>query len=206
GLNAVPEPTLNKFNDEVKFDSSNRFVQNVVEDKIQSGVSTLLNNGFMFARFDSTVVITDTVARRANLDIYFTTGKEYRIDTVEVIKSGLGAPYVEEGMLREISDLKKGELYNLDKLRTSQQRLFRTGLFNSIVISGKEQDTTDSMVPIRLEANISSLNELSPEVIVNNQQNALNVGLGLSYIRRNFFGNARKFTASTSLVFRIYLM
>jgi outer membrane protein insertion porin family len=198
GLKRVPGSTLKKFSDELKFDSSNRYVQSVVEKKIQAGVSILLNNGFLFAQFDSTVVITDTLAHRADLDIYFTTGKEYHIDTVQVIKSGDGAPYVKEDMLREISDLKKGEIYNLDKIRTSQQRLFRTGLFNSIVISGTEQDTTDSVVPIKLEANISRLNELSPEVIVNNQQNALNVGLGLSYIRRNFFGNARKFTASTS--------
>jgi outer membrane protein insertion porin family len=198
GLKEVPEPTIGKFRDEVKFDSTTRYGQNYVQQKIQSGVSILLNNGFIFAQFDSTVVMTDTVADRANLDIYFTTGKEYHIDTVEVVKSGDGASYVKEDMLRDISDLKKGELYNLDKIRQSQQRLFRTGLFNSIVISGTEQDTTDSRIPVRLEANISKLNELSPEIILNNQQSALNAGLGLSYIRRNFLGNARKLTIGSS--------
>ena len=198
GLKKVPDITMGRFTDEVKFDSSNRYVQSQVQQNIQSGVSTLLDNGFMFAQFDSTVVMADTVANRANLDIYYTTGKEYHIDTVLVSKSGDGAPYVKEDMLRDISDLKKGELYNLDKIRQSQQRLFRTGLFNSIVISGVENDTTDSVVPVKLEANISRLNELSPEIIVNNQQSALNAGLGLSYIRRNFFGNARKLTFSNS--------
>ncbi len=198
GLKNVPDITMQKFSDEVKFDSSQRYVQSVVQQKVSSGVSELLNNGFMFAQYDSTVVLTDTLKNRADMDIHFTTGKEYRIDTVVVDKSGDGSPYVEEKMLRDISDLKTGELYNLDKLRRSQQRLFRTGLFNSIVISGVESDTTDAMVPIKLEANIGKLNELSPEVIVNNQQNALNVGLGLSYIRKNFFGNARKLTIGSS--------
>ncbi len=198
GLKNVPDITMQKFSDEVKFDSSQRYVQGVVQQKISSGVSTLLNNGFIFAQYDSTVVLTDTLKNRADMDIHFTIGKEYRIDTVIVDKSGDGSPYVKEEMLRDISDLKTGELYNLDKLRRSQQRLFRTGLFNSIVISGVESDTTDSRVPIKLEANIGKLNELSPEVIVNNQQNALNVGLGLSYIRRNFFGNARKLTIGSS--------
>ncbi len=198
GLERVPGLPMKKFNDEVKFDSTDRYVQSVVQKKVQSGVSTLLNNGFMFAQFDSTIVTTDTVKNRADLDIYFTTGKEYHIDSVMVSTSGDGAPYVKENMLRDISDLKSGEIYNLDKIRQSQQRLFRTGLFNSIVISGVEQDTTDSKVPVKLEANIGKLNELSPEIIVNNQQSALNAGLGLSYIRRNFFGNARKFTISTS--------
>lgn len=198
GLDMVPDPTLQKFSDEVRFDSSNRYVQSVVQQRIQAGLTTLLNNGFLFAQFDSTVVISDTIAHRADLDIYFTTGKEYHIDTVIVNKAGDGAPYVKEDMLRRISDLKTGELYNLDKVRQSQQRLFRTGLFNSIVISGVEQDTTDSKVPVKLEASISKLNELSPEIIVNNQQSAFNAGLGLSYIRRNFLGDARKLTVSTS--------
>ncbi len=198
GLTRVPEITLKKFLDEVKFDSADRYIQGVVQKKVQSGVSTLLNNGFMFARFDSSVVVTDTAANRANMDIYFSTGKEYHIDTVTVTTSGDGAAYVKESMLRDISDIKSGELYNLDKLRQSQQRLFRTGLFNSIVLTGVEQDTTDSKVPVKLEANIGKLNELSPEIIVNNQQSALNAGLGLSYIRRNFFGKARKLTIGTS--------
>ncbi len=198
GLSRVPDLTKKKFLDEVKFDSSDRYIQNIVQQKVQSGVSTLLNNGFMFAQFDSTVVVTDTIDDKADMTIYFTPGKEYHIDTVMVTTSGDGAPYVKENMLRDISDIRSGELYNLDKLRQSQQRLFRTGLFNSIVLSGVEQDTTDSKVPIKLDANIGKLNELSPEIIVNNQQNALNAGLGLSYIRRNFFGNARKLTVSTS--------
>ena len=198
GLSKVPDPTMTKFKNEVKFDSVDRYIQNVVQQKVQSGVSVLLNNGFMFAQFDSTIVVTDTVEDRADMSIYFTTGKEYHIDTVMVTTSGDGAPYVKESMLRDISDIRSGDLYNLDKLRQSQQRLFRTGLFNSIILSGVEQDTTDSKVPVKLDANIGKLNELSPEIIVNNQQSALNAGLGLSYIRRNFFGNARKLTVSTS--------
>jgi outer membrane protein insertion porin family len=198
GLNKVPGYTMTKLTDEVKFDPNERYNQSVVKERIESGVSTLLNNGFIFARFDSTVILKDTAAQQANVDIYFTTGKEYRIDTVLVSTSGEGAPHVSENMLRDISDIKNGELYNLDKIRQSQQRLFRTGLFNAISVSSVDSDTTDSKVPVKLDANIGKLNELSPEIIVNNQQNAFNAGLGLSYTRRNFFGNARKFTASTS--------
>jgi outer membrane protein insertion porin family len=198
GLKKVPDIPLGKFKDEVKFDSSERYSQSVVQAKIQAGVSVLLNNGFMFAQFDSTTVLTDTVINRANLTIYFTTGNEYHIDTVRVSKSGDGASDVKESMVRDISDIKRNDIYDLDKLRQSQQRLFRTGLFNSIIISGVEADTTDSKVPVKLEANIGKLNELSPEIIVNNQQSALNVGLGLSYIRRNFLGKARKLTVGTS--------
>jgi outer membrane protein insertion porin family len=198
GMRKVPGMTMKKFTDEVKFNPNDRYQQSVVQQKVLSGVSILLNSGFIFAQFDSTIILTDTANQQANLNIYFTTGKEYRVDTVLVNTTGDGAPYVEENMLREISDIKRGELYDLDKIRNSQQRLFRTGLFNSINISAVENDTTDSKVPVKLDANIGKLNELSPEIILNNQQSAFNAGLGLSYIRRNFLGNARKLTISTS--------
>src|SRR5690606_13125365 len=42
------------------------------------------------------------------------------------------------------------------------------------------------------------MNELSPEIIANNQQNAFNLGLGISYIRKNFLGDARKLTIRSS--------
>ena len=42
------------------------------------------------------------------------------------------------------------------------------------------------------------MNELSPEVILDNQGSYFNTGLGFSYLRKNFLGNARKLTLSTS--------
>jgi len=44
------------------------------------------------------------------------------------------------------------------------------------------------------------MNELGPELIVNNQTNRFNVGLGINYTRKNFLGNARKFTIEGSVV------
>ena len=77
--------------------------------------------------------------------------------------------------------------------------MFRTGLFNTITLSGEESDTSGNHVPLRIDGNIGLLNELSPEVILNNQQNdAYNVGLGATYIRKNFLGSARKLTVSSS--------
>jgi outer membrane protein insertion porin family len=42
------------------------------------------------------------------------------------------------------------------------------------------------------------MNELSPEIIMNNQQQAFNIGLGASYIRKNFLGDARRLTLKSS--------
>ena len=61
----------------------------------------------MLAKFDSTIIIRDTVKNKANLNIYFTTGKRYVIDSVVVNKSGAGASEVKDQLLRDITDIRK---------------------------------------------------------------------------------------------------
>jgi outer membrane protein insertion porin family len=76
--------------------------------------------------------------------------------------------------------------------------LFRTGLFNSVVLSTSEDSITGDRIPLKLDGNIGLLHELSPEIIMNNQQGVFNIGLAASYIKKNFLGNARKLTISSS--------
>jgi len=49
-------------------------------------------------------------------------------------------------------------------------------------------------VPLLITGNIGPLNELSPEVFADNELNTFNLGVGASYIRKNFLGDARKLT------------
>ncbi len=198
GLDSLPKDLFNTVFEEVALDTAIRFSQRVIEDNTNKVISFLLDNGYMFTKFDSTVVLKDTLHFKADIDIYFSIGNRYAIDTVLINKTGEGASLVDNGLLRDISGIKHGDIYNLDELRRSQVRLYRTGLFSSVLLSGVVQDTTDSLVPIKLDGNIGLMNELSPEVILNNQQSAFNVGLGFSYIRKNFFGDARKLTISSS--------
>jgi len=198
GLDSLPRYLYNNIYSEVALDSNQRYSETIVQDHYNKVVSDLLNNGYMFAKYDSTIIFKDTIQYRANVDIYFTTGKRYSVDTVLIQKNGEGAPLVKNGLLRDITGIKVGQFYNLEELRRSQVRLYRTGLFNSVLLAAAEKDTTDSKVPIRLDGNIGPMNELSPEIIINNQQRAFNIGLGYSYIRKNFFGDARKLTISSS--------
>jgi outer membrane protein insertion porin family len=44
---------------------------------------------------------------------------------------------------------------------------------------------------------VASLNELSPEIFADNENNYFNLGVGVSYVRKNFLGDARKLTIRT---------
>ncbi len=198
GTDSLPPPHGENFAAEVYEDSTDYYDQSLVQSNIAEGLSYLQNNGYMLAHFDSTIVYRDTSGNKADLHIYFSPGERYKIDTVYVEKNGPGAPFISEKLLRELTAINSGEYYSLEKIRLSRIRLFRTGLFNSINLAGAEQDTSDSVVPLRLQGSIGNLNELSPEIIVNNQQSAFNIGLGASYVRKNFLGDARKLTLRTS--------
>ena len=198
GLDSVPTFLFDKIYEEVALDSTKRFSESIVENNTNQVISSLLNNGYMFAKWDTTIVMVDTVKNKANVDIYFSTGNRYSIDTVLVQKTGEGADLVTDGLLRDITGIHIGDVYSLEALRSSQVRLYRTGLFNTVTLTGVEKDTTDSKVPLRLNGNIGLMNELSPEFILNNQQTAFNIGLGFSFIKKNFLGDARKLTIGSS--------
>ncbi len=198
GLHKLPGYLYNDIYKQVELDTNMRYSESLVENNTNRIISFLLDNGYMFAKWDTTIIMIDTVRNKAKVNMYFNTGNRYRIDTVLVQKNGVGAHLVTDGLLRDITGIHTGEIYNLDALRRSQVRLYRTGLFNSVILSADDKDTTDSKVPIRLNGNIGLMNELSPEVIVNNQHSAFNVGLGFSFIQKNFLGDARKLTISSS--------
>jgi len=198
GIQTLPSLVKENFENELTFDNSKWYSQSLVRQNIDQAVNILLNSGYMLAKFDSTIIIRDTVNHLANMEIYFTTGKRYSIDSVVINKSGEGASEVQDKLLRDITDISKGDFYNLEKIQQRQVRLYRTGLFNSVILSANENDTSGNGVPLNLNGSIGLMNELSPEIILNNQNSFFNVGLSTSYIRKNFLGNARKLTISPS--------
>ncbi len=194
--NITPEPK-NEIIEDLKFDSTDRYSQDVLSQRMIQSVNAMQNNGYMFARFDSTIIIKDTIRNRADFDVYFTSGNFFTVDSVLIKKNGPGANLVSDRLLHDIVKIQPGEYYDLQKIKRNQSRLFRTDLFNSVTLTGVA-DTSDTKVSIELNGNIGLLNELSPEIIVNNQERAFNLGLGASYIRKNFFGEARKLTVRAS--------
>jgi outer membrane protein assembly factor BamA len=179
-------------------DTSKRFSQATIKSNTDNIVTTLENSGYMLAKYDSTVVIQDTAVNKADVSVFLTSGRKYVVSDVTILKKGEGAPDVEDKLFEDIIGIKKGDVYSLEKIRMSQIRLYRTSLFNSVIVAPQIEDTTNSAVPIVLNGNIGLLNEAAPEIIMNNQSNTFNVGLAASYARKNFLGEARKLSMTGS--------
>jgi outer membrane protein insertion porin family len=174
-----------------------RYTQSRLETSMKEILSVLKNNGFMLATFDSTKIIIDTLANKVDLDIYFTPGDEYRYNEIQVQKSGVGKELVSDELIKYVANIEKGQIYDEEEIAKSRLRLARTGLFNTINLKGIADDTARGKAALEITGDIGTLNDLSPEVFIDNEFNTSNIGVGLSYIRKNIFGDARKLTLST---------
>ncbi len=198
GLDNLGSEISNEVKGILTFDSTKRFSQNTIKSAIDNTILLLENNGYMLIKYDSTIVLQDTLMNTASLLIHFYGDKKYYISSLEVDKKGTGADKVENEMLQDIVGIQKGDIYSLEKIRLSQVRLFRTGLFSSVIINPSLQDTVNGTVPMLLSGTVGPMNEFSPEIIINNQLNTFNVGVAAVILRKNFLGNARKLTINAS--------
>ena len=171
-----------------------RFSQEDLKTRFESIVDYLKNFGYMLVEFDSTVISIDTVNFKTNLSTYITLGNLYLYSDVNIVKEGEGKDLVSDDMIRYVTNINVGDVYSVENIAKSRLRLARTGLFNSINLRGVVEDTIKNFVPLLIIGNIGPLNELSPEVFADNELNTFNLGVGASFIRKNFLGDARKLT------------
>ncbi|MCH7773057.1 MAG: hypothetical protein IH784_01445, partial [Bacteroidetes bacterium] len=177
--------------------NTERFNQEKLQRHMSNVLSILKNNGYMLSTFDSTLIVMDTLMNKTELDIYFTTGDKYLFNEIRVEKNGEGKDLVSDELIKYVASIEVGQMYNEEEIAKSRLRLARTGLFNSINLKGVIEDTVSNKVPLNIKGTIGSMNDLSPEVFIDNEFNTSNIGIGLSYSRKNFFGDARKLTLST---------
>jgi len=153
----------------------------------------------MFAKFDSTTVYIDTMKNKVDAELFFTHGKKYNLADIKVEKSGAGKDDVDEELIKDIADLKKGDIYSDYNIRLAQGRLYRTNLFNIAYVNNVVEDTVNNTVPINISTEIGSMYEIAPEIIMNNEDNRFNLGLSVGFSKKNFLGDARILTLNGSI-------
>lgn len=202
GLENLSEYDFNNlYNQSITIDSSKRYSESEVQGNINSIRRYLANNGYVTAHYDSTVISIDTVTFKANINIAFHTGEKFAVSELIINKSGTSIEQITNQLIDEIIGIKPGSIYDQSAIDRSELRLLKTELFTSVNINPVISDTVDKKIPIEVNATIGTLNGLAPEIKADNEFNSFNTGLGISYTRKNFLGDARKLTLSTSFRF-----
>lgn len=183
-----------------KVDSGDVYKKLGIENVRQSLLTLFLDRGFLFATTAQRDVFIDTSTNKVGIILGFDTGKRYRLSEIRVVKKGPGSDFVKDTLIKRIAGLQKEAYYGLGETRTAQIRLVRTNLFSSVVVNPVIQDTVSNRIPMEITAEIGKLHELSPELVVNEQEGALNVGIGGNYLKKNFLGDARSLNLKVSTV------
>jgi len=204
--NSVKFPGLEKLNDWMKSNISTymdyavgeRYTQQKVQTKNDEIITYLKNNGYLYANYDSSIVKIDTINSKIDLLNYFSTGDFYKYSDIQIEKTGESSSEVSYDLIKYITNINVGDTYREDEISKSRLRLARTGLFSSITLKGVSEDSLAGKAQLQITGTVTPLNELSPEVFADNEQGYFNVGVGASYVRKNFLGDARKLTIRAS--------
>lgn len=198
GINELPKIIYDNILNLVTIDSTQRFSKQAVEMVNNDILLYLKNKGMMLASSNPINIKVDTMQNKVDIKFSFNPGIVYTISEVRVEKTGEGKNLVDDDLIKDIANLKIGSVYNFSSLQSIQQRLFRTNLFTSTLVYGVTSDTVDNKVPINITSDIGLLHELSPEMIVNNEDNRFNLGLSFGFTKKNFLGGARKLNVALS--------
>lgn len=202
GFEDFPEQYNNRITDNLSVDSTDRFSEDVLLTGIDNLLFYLQNDGYLFSGFDSSRIFIDTSNDRADCKIHFTLGDQYRTEELRIDKKGTGKESVSDKLIRDLVALNDSTIYSPELMRQTENRLYRTELFTTVSLSAVKEEADSGLVPVLLDGTIGEMNELGPEIIANNQQNALNLGLAIDYRRKNFLGNARILQVGTSFGIR----
>ncbi len=198
GLESIPESFRQMLLNRASKDTGRVYKDDLIENNKNYVIGFLRDNGYMLASIEPPEILVDTVKNRVVANITFSPGDRYRISDVRTSITGVGKDNITDELLRQIVGIKPGEYYSNYQIQRGQVRLYRTELFTSAIINSVISDTVNNYVPLVISADVGKLNELSPELIMNNEDNTFNMGLGLSFTKKNFLGDARKFTVSSS--------
>ncbi|HZY10775.1 MAG TPA: BamA/TamA family outer membrane protein [Bacteroidota bacterium] len=159
----------------------------------------LWNNGYPLAKFDDERSSAQRYLSSNNffLTFVFNPGKKNQFGDINLDVDPPREDITNELIIRHL-DFQRDEVYSREKLFTSERNLNRLGLFESARIDHHQlMDSGSTSMPIRISVRPRPRNELSPEFVISDEGGFFNIGLGLGYANRNFFGNARTFSART---------
>ena len=180
-------------------DTNRVYEDAIIEQKNNYTLTYLRDRGYMLIQAEKPLITIDTLKNRVDVVLSYNAGKRYKISNVFTTRTGKGFDMIEDDLLRELVAINPGSWYSHADIQRGQVRLYRTNLFTSSIINSVISDTVGNTVPLNINVDIGLMHELSPEIIMNNEDNTFNLGTALNFVRKNFLGGARKLTASTSI-------
>jgi outer membrane protein assembly complex protein YaeT len=185
------ELTLNK-----QIEVGQPYIQNKVEDESRRIIKVFANNGYVNVK-----VVTVDARHYSSTDNFtlvfvFNPGRRCTFGKISVEQDTISPQHINSAIVLRHLDFKEGEYYGEQKKIESERNLNRLGVFEAAKIENTFPDTLSEItsIPVRVFVRTRPFQELTPEIGVNDEDNAFNILLGIGYNHRNIFGGAQNFS------------
>ena len=201
GLENLPPDIQEELSSNKQITVGMPFIQSKVEAEHKRIVGLCANNGYINMK-----LVTVEARRYASTDnisivFVFNTGIRFTFGKISIEHDTASQEYIDSTVVLEHLDITMGEFYSEEKIIESERNLNRLGVFEATRIENAVPNISSGVtqIPVRVLVRTRPFQELTPEIGMNDENNAFNVLLGIGYNHRNFFGGARNISANLRL-------
>jgi outer membrane protein insertion porin family len=168
----------------------------LVEHEYQRVLNILYNNGYAKAAITDVHVKYSLRETEAFIVMIFEPGNRFSFGDIHIHFEEDRGYRIHPGIIYRMLEYDAGQTYSLADRTRSERNLNRLGIFESAKIDIRipSSEDTSRIVPSTVNVRPRAKHEITPEILVNDENNAFNIGVGLGYSNRNFLGGARTLT------------
>lgn len=164
----------------------------VMRAAVRSSLDAWRNQGHPHARVGSQDIVANHAREQLNVNVRLAPGPRLRFGELRT----QGTERTRPERLRAIAGLPEGEIHSPAAIEQAEDRLRRTGAFNSVVLRTSEQANPDGSVDV-----VAEVDEALPRRLGFGAEIDSEAGLRLSgfWLHRNLFGGAERLRIEASV-------
>ena len=206
GLEELPEKVKNRVNQNMKIKKGDYFSEQIIENEMNAINSRLLNNGYMYTKWDYPNVIMDTISKTDSIIGYFDVGKRIKFGEIIFVDSTNNQKKVANSTKEKLILFKPNDFYAKFRIDRSIEYLLSMGTFESVSIDTlkREYGADEEVRDFVITCNYMKLKEWDVGLFVDQTQidNLVNAGINGSIKHRNLFGSAQNVQLFTDFSFK----
>lgn len=196
GIENIDQSVINAILQEPKIKSGDPYEKSKINDEATRIIEIISNSGYPLVSIlpESSTATRYLSTNRFKITYGIRPGKKYKFGELSIVVEPPREDITNKIITKHL-DFKSGELISKHKVISSERNLNRLGLFEAARIEIPEiaASTVGDLLPISVRVKPRDKHEIAPEVILSDEDNVFNLGLGLGYTNRNFLGDARNF-------------
>ncbi len=200
GVGPIPRESF----DDARIRQGDYFSKALLEEELKRIIEIFNNEGYPRVEFlrDSSWARYFTSTKNYSVRILLNSRGRYRFGDINVQNEIPTRDDIDTNDILRQLDFERGSVYNIKSLKSSERNLNRTGVFDlaRITVQLPPETTGVAEVLSHIRLRPKDKHELAPEISFSDENLNFNLGVGLGYSNRNFFGGTR--TASTRVRFR----